>query len=131
MAFTPDVIVTTPDSLAVTLVAEAKQAGADMDESAGYLKHYMLQMRCPVGIIFTPVTLRIYKDSFAGRSEESIKNIGDFPGKDLFRAAPASGAEHSAVESALVQWLDELAHTGEVRVHDPKLKSAIGEYILP
>jgi hypothetical protein len=122
MAFTPDVIVTTPDSLAVTLVAEAKRAGANLDETAGSLKQYMLQMRCPAGIIFTPVTLRIYKDSFIGRSEESIKKIGDFPATDLFRVAPANGAEHSAIESALVEWLDELAHTGEVRVHDSKLK---------
>jgi hypothetical protein len=31
----------------------------------------------------------------------------------------------------LIQWLDELAHTGEVRVSDPHLKSAIDQHILP
>jgi hypothetical protein len=131
MAFTPDVIVTAPDSLAVTLVAEAKREGANLDETAQPLKQYMLRMRCPVGIIFTPLTLRIYKDRFVNRSEDSIEMVGDFPGRDLFKATTAGSMEHSMVESALVHWLDELARTGQARVLDPKLKLAIDEYILP
>lgn len=131
MTFTPDVIVTAPDSLAVTLVAEAKRNGADLNETAQPLKQYMLRMGCSVGIIFTPRTLRIYKDRFVGRSEDSIEMVGDFAAKDLFREALVGDAEHSVVESALVQWLDKLARTGQARVRDLKLKSAIEEYILP
>jgi hypothetical protein len=71
----------------------------------------MLQMGCPVGIIFTPEVLRIYKDQFRGRTEDSIELVGDFPSGELSKARqPAAAA--SAVESALVEWLDELAHTG-------------------
>jgi hypothetical protein len=132
MAFTPDVIVTTDYSPAtIALVAEAKGVTTSLDEAALQLKRYMLQMGCPVGIIFTPQILRIYKDRFIGRSEESIEMIGDFPSGELFKAGPPVAGAESAVESALIQWLDELAHTGDVRVGDPRLKSAIDEYIVP
>jgi len=130
MAFTPDVIVTSPDSFSVTLVGEAKREGANLEEISQPLKNYMLRMRCSVGIIFTPRTLRIYKDRFIGQSGDSIAMIGEFPGKDLFKAAPANATEN-AIGAAMVRWLDELARTGQVRVSDPMLKSAIDEHILP
>jgi hypothetical protein len=132
MAFTPDVIVTTDYSPAtIALVAEARNATANLDEAALRLRQYMLQMGCPVGIIFTPQLLRIYKDRFIGRSEESIEMIGDYPSGELFRVGPPVAGAESAVESALFQWLDELAQTGNVQVGDLRLKSAIDEHILP
>jgi hypothetical protein len=132
MAFTPDVIVTTDYSPAtIALVAEAKNATASLDEATLQLKRYMLQMGCPVGIIFTPQILRIYKDRFIGRSEDSIELVGDFPSGELFKAWQSGAGAESAVESALFQWLDELAQTGNVRVGDLRLKSAIDEHILP
>jgi len=132
MAFTPDVIVTTDYSPAtIALVAEAKGAGANLDEVALRLKHYMLRMNCPVGIIFTPQILRIYKDRFLGRTADSIELVGDFPTGELFNPRQSVAGEESPVESALFEWLDELAHTGQVRVSDLHLKSAINEHILP
>ena len=132
MVFTPDVIVTTDYSPAtIALVAEAKGVTASLDEAALHLKRYMLQMGCAVGIIFTPQILRIYKDRFIDRSEDSIELVGDFPSAELFKAGPPVAGAGSAVESSLIQWLDELAHTGNVRVGDSRLKSAIDEHILP
>ncbi len=132
MAFTPDVIVTTDYSPAtIALVAAAKDSTASLDEAALQLKEYMLLMGCPVGIIFTPQILRIYKDRFTGRSEDSIEMVGDFPSGELFKVWQSGAGAESAIESALVQWLDDLAHTGDVRVSDPHLKSAIDENILP
>jgi hypothetical protein len=132
MALTPDVIVTTDYSPAtIALVGEAKGATANLDEAALQLKEYRLLMGCPVGIIFTPQILRIYKDRFLGRTQDSIELVGDFPSDELFKSRqPMAGAE-SAVESALAEWLDELAHTGQVRVSDVHLKLAIDEHILP
>src|SRR4051812_9855967 len=100
MAFFPDVVVTTDYSPAtIALVAEAKGLTADLDDVGRQLKHYMLQMSCPVGIIFTPQVLRIYKDRFVNRSEETIDLIGEFPSVELFKGArPAVGAE-SGIES--------------------------------
>ncbi|MGA2985877.1 MAG: hypothetical protein ABSG32_18880 [Terriglobia bacterium] len=132
MAFTPDVIVTTDYSPGTfALVAEAKGATANLDEAAIQLKEYMLRTGCPVGIIFTPQVLRIYKYRFLGRTEDPIELVGDFPSGELLETrGPMAGSE-SAVESNLLGWLDELAQTGQAAVSDPRLNSAINEHILP
>jgi hypothetical protein len=132
MAFIPDVIVTTDYSPAtIGLVGEAKGATANLDEAALQLKQYMLRMGCPVGIIFTSRVLRIYKNRFLGRAEDSIQMVGDFPSGELLKGRQAVAGAESAVESALVEWLEELAQTQQVGVSDPDLKSAIDEHILP
>jgi len=132
MAFIPDVIVTTDYSPGIiALVGEAKGATANLDEAALQLKEYMLRTGCPVGIIFTPQVIRIYKYQFLGRTEDPIKLVGDFPSGELLETrGPVAGPE-SAVESTLFGWLEELAHTGQVSVRDQRLKSAINEHILP
>jgi hypothetical protein len=132
MTFSPDVIVTTDYSPGtIALVGEAKGATANLGEAALQLKEYMLRIGCPVGIIFTPQVLRIYRYRFLGRTQDSIELVGDFPSGELLEArVPVAGSE-SAVESSLFGWLDELAHTGQVAVSDPRLKSAINEHILP
>jgi hypothetical protein len=132
VAFIPDVIVITDYSPAtVALVGEAKANTVSLDEAAVPLKQYMLRMSCPVGIIFTPQVLRIYKDRFLGRTQDSIELIGDFPSGELFKSHQPGAGPESGVESALVEWLDELAHRGQVQVGDLQLKSAIAEHILP
>ena len=132
MASTPDVIVTTDYSPAtIALVGEAKGATANLGETALQLKEYMLLMGCPVGIIFTPQVLRIYKYRFLGRTQDSIELVGDFPSVELLEARETVAGAESAVESTLVGWLDELAHTGQVAVSDQRLKLAINEHILP
>ncbi len=132
MAFTPDVIVTTDYSPGIiALVGEAKGATADLDEAALQLKDYMLRTGCPVGIIFTPKVLRIYKYRFLGRTQDPIELVGDFPSGELLETlGPVAGSE-SAVESTLLAWLDELAQTGQAAVSDQRLNSAINEHILP
>jgi len=132
MAFSADVIVTTDYSPGIiALVGEAKGAGANLDEAAGQLKEYMLRTGCPVGIIFTPRILRIYRYRFLGRTQDSIELVGDFPSGELSETWGPVGGSESAVESSLFGWLDELAHTGQVAVSDERLKSAISEHILP
>src|SRR5580704_5042951 len=119
MASTPDVIVTTDYSPAtIALVAEAKGAAADIEEAALQLKEYMLQMGCPVGIIFTPQVLRIYKYRFLGRTQDPIEWVGYFPPGELLEARESAAGAESAVEAALIGWLDELAHSGQVAVRD-------------
>ncbi len=132
MAFTPDVIVTTDYSPAtIALVGEAKGATANIEEAAFQLKEYMLRTGCPVGIIFTPQVLRIYKYRFLGRTQDPIELVGDFPSGELLETVgPVAGSE-SAVESTLLAWLDELAQTGQAVVSDQRLNSAINEHILP
>jgi hypothetical protein len=132
MAFIPDVIVTTYYSPAtVGLVAEVKAATANLDDTGFQLKHYMLRMGCPVGIILTPKVLRVYKNQFLEEAKDSIQMVGDFPSGELFKARHALTETELAVEHVLVAWLEELAQTGQPGVSDPALKSAINEHILP
>jgi hypothetical protein len=133
MVFIPDVIVTTDYSPAtIALVGEAKGAAASLEKVELPLKQYMLRMGCSIGIIFTPQVLRIYKDRFSGRTQDSIELVGEFPSDELFNARqPIAGGSDSEVESALVDWLDELARTGKVAVRDLRLRSAIAEHVLP
>jgi hypothetical protein len=115
----------------IALVGEAKGATANLDEAALQLKEYMLRTGCPVGVIFTPQVLRVYKYRFLGRTEDPIELVGDFPSDELMETlGPVAGSE-SAVESALFGWLDELAQTGQVAVSDQGLNSAINQHILP
>jgi hypothetical protein len=130
MAFIPDVIVTTDYSPAtIALVAEVKGVAASLDEAALPLKQYMLRMSCPVGIILTPQVLRIYKDRFLARTVDSIVLVGDFPSGELLKARKP--VTELAIESALFEWLEEVAETGQARVRDVHLKSVIDEHILP
>lgn len=115
----------------IALVAEAKGATANLDESALQLKEYMLLTGCPVGIILTPQVLRIYKYRFLGRTEDPIELVGDFPSGEVFAAQGVAAGPESAIESTLIEWLDELAQTGQVAVTDQGLNSAISEHILP
>jgi hypothetical protein len=132
MTFSPDVIVTTDYSPGtIALVGEAKGATVNLDEAAPQLREYMLQMGCPVGIIFTPQVLRIYKYRFLGRTQDSIELVGDFPSGELLETRGPVAGPDSAVESDPFGWLEELAHTGQVAVSDQRLKSAINEHILP
>ena len=132
MAFNPDVIVTTDYSPGtIALVGEVKGAKANLDEAAFQLKEYMLLMGCPVGIIFTPQVLRIYRNRFLGPTQDSVELVGDFQSGELLGTGQPLAASESAVESALLGWLEELAHTGQVTVSDQSLESAINEHILP
>jgi hypothetical protein len=132
MAFIPDVIVTTDYSPGIiALVGEAKGATANLDKAALQLKEYMLRTGCPVGVIFTPQVLRVYKYRFVGRTEDPIELVGDFPSGELLETRGPVAESESAVESSLFGWLDDLAHTGQAAVSDQRLKSAINEHILP
>src|SRR5271169_3940128 len=105
MAFTPDVIVTTDYSPGTfALVAEAKGATANLDEAGSQLKGYMLRTGCPVGVIFTPKVLRIYKYRFLGRTEDPIELVGDFPSGELLQTRGSLAGSESAVESTLLEW---------------------------
>ncbi len=112
------------------MVAEANRDSVVLDQAEHQLKMYMLQMGCAVGLIITPSRLRIYKDRFLGPSEESIERVGDFPARELLGSAGKAETD-SLLESELLQWLEQLAHTGQASVLDPSLKAATSEYILP
>jgi hypothetical protein len=130
-----DIIVTSPDSTDVNLVVEAKLRFTDFPQAERQLKHYMLQVRCPLGILISPERLWIYRDRFTSNSEESIEQLGEFGTAGLvpFLPVPAMAdpkAAAAAFEDSVQEWMESLP-TSNTRELDPKLRSAIDHYIVP
>lgn len=132
-----DIIVTSPDSTDVNLVVEAKLRFADFPTAERQLKHYMLQVRCPLGILISPERLWIYRDRFTSNSEESVERLGEFgiPGLLPFQAVLAMAdpkAAPAAFEDAVQNWLEGLPRSNTRELFsDPELRSAIDHYIVP
>jgi hypothetical protein len=130
-----DIIVTSPDSTDVNLVVEAKLRFADLPAAERQLKHYMLQVRCPLGILISPERLWIYRDRFTSNSGESIERLGEFGTAGLVPWFPVPAmadpkAAAAAFEDAVQDWLESLP-TSNTRSLEPGLRSAIDHYIVP
>src|SRR5882672_4931916 len=129
-----DIIVTSPDSTDVNLVVEAKLRFTDLPAAERQLKHYMLQVRCPLGILISPERLWIYRDRFTSNSEESVERLGEFGIAGLlpFQPVPAMSDPKAApaFEDAVQSWLEGLPRSNTRELFsDPKLRSAIDHYI--
>jgi hypothetical protein len=126
-----DIIVSSPDSTEVKLVVEAKLQATDLQETEHQLKNFMLQLRCPLGLLITPKRLWIYLDRFTSYSEDSIERLGEFNIEGLIRfTSPATGGV--AFENTVQAWLEDLSNdAAPSRVQDPKLREIIDHYILP
>jgi hypothetical protein len=130
-----DIIVTSPDSTEVNLVVEAKLRFTDFPATERQLKHYMLQVRCPLGILISPERVWIYRDRFTSNSEESIERLGEFGITGLlpFHSVPAMAdpkAAAAAFEDAVQDWLESLpsSDTGGL---EPRFRSVIDHYVVP
>jgi hypothetical protein len=127
-----DIIVSSPDSTEVKLVVEAKLQTPDLRETEHQLKNFMLQLRCPLGLVVSPQWLWVYLDRFTSYSEDSIERLGEFDMTGLINSHfPATGSG-VAFENAVQAWLEDLSTSvtrGEVK--DPKLLAIINHYILP
>jgi len=132
-----DIIVTSPDSTDVNLVVEAKLRFTDLPAAERQLKHYMLQVRCPLGILISPERLWIYRDRFTSNSEESVERLGEFGIAGLlpFQPVPAMAdpkAAPAAFEDAVQSWLEALPRSNTRELFsDVELRSAIDHYIVP
>jgi hypothetical protein len=126
MAFEPDILITTPDG--ITLVVEAKTALRDLERTEEDLKQYMIGMQCPVGLLITPERMWLYRDFYTARSPVSVKRVGEFNARPMWRQPPPSQGE--AFEVFVQQWLEDLAKqpTGEF---PEELRDALREYVLP
>jgi len=127
-----DIIVSSPDSTEVKLVVEAKLQVPNLRETEHQLKNYMLQLRCPLGLVVSPQRLWVYLDRFTSYSEDSIEQLGEFNVKGLIKLPPAASGDEVAFENAVQQWLEDLSRgTPGGQVDDPKLRRVINHYILP
>jgi hypothetical protein len=62
MPFAPDIIVTGEDTPRILLAAEAKLWRSGCKEDESQLKTYMLNMRCPIGLLVTPEVVEVFRD---------------------------------------------------------------------
>jgi hypothetical protein len=127
-----DIIVSSPDSTEVKLVVEAKLRTADLQSAEHQLKNFMLQMRCPLGLLISPQRLRVYVDRFTSDSEDSIEQFGDFDiaGLVKFHSTETRARDEVAFENAVQAWLEGLSVDAR-QANDPKLREVINHYILP
>jgi hypothetical protein len=126
MAFQPDIIITTPDGIA--LVVEAKVTVPNLQRTEEDLKRYMVGMSCPIGLLITPERMWLYRDSYTTRSPQSIHRVGEFDLKPLWRQAPPSQA--APFELFVQQWLEDL-NTQPTKELPIELREALREYVLP
>jgi hypothetical protein len=127
-----DIIVSSPDSTEVKLVVEAKLRIPDLSGTEHQLKNFMLQLRCPLGLLISPQRLLVYVDRFTSDSEDSIERIGDFDVTGVVKVPPSAVGDAVAFENAVQAWLEELSSTStRDRVKDPKFLEIINHYILP
>jgi hypothetical protein len=126
MDFHPDILITTPDGIA--LVAEAKVNLPNLERTEEQLKRYMLGMQCPIGLLITPERLWLYRDSYSSRSAESVRRVGEFSARLLWPQPPPS--EPAAFEIFVQQWLEYLANQ-PIEELPIELRQALQEYVLP
>lgn len=128
-----DIIVSSPDSTEVKLVVEAKLQSFDLQKTEPQFKTFMLQLRCPLGLLVSPQRLRIYQDRFTSDSVDSIELLGNFEITGLINFQPSSTGNGVAFEEAVQSWLEDDLSRRELRnrVRDPKLLEIINHCILP
>ncbi len=128
MAFQPDILIAGPDGIGVTLVVEAKVALTNPERTEEDLKQYMVQMSCPIGLLITPERMWLYRDFYTTRSHQSVKRIGDFSVKLLWRQPPPLAG--APFELFVQQWLEGLAEQPTKELPED-LRDALREYVLP
>ncbi|MBZ5610689.1 MAG: hypothetical protein LAP38_20695 [Acidobacteriia bacterium] len=128
MAFQPDILVTSPDEPGVTLVIEAKVHLPNLDRTEAELKRYMVRMQCPIGMLITPERMWLYRDTYATRLPDSIRRVGEYDIKSLWREPPPT--QGTQFEAFVQRRLEDLAKT-PVEELPGDLRDALREYILP
>jgi hypothetical protein len=67
------------------------------------VKQYMVGMPCPAGLPITPERMWLYRDFYTARSPASVKRVGEFNARAMWRQPPPSQGE--AFEVFVQQWL--------------------------
>lgn len=141
MHFEPDIIVTAQDSPRILLIAAAKLGPANFDESETTLKHYMAEMRSPVGLLVSSEALAIYRDKYTTDSETSVERVGVYPIPPTWRVWKSlrssaeqlkrtAGAE-SIFEHQVQTWLEELSTTAFPAEFSLEAQRALCEHVIP
>jgi hypothetical protein len=131
VAFAADVLVMARDVPDVRLVAEVKRNIRDLAQAESQLRRYMLDRKCSLGLLVTPLHTRIYRDTFADFTEGSVQLVGEFSTAEVLDVDEAPDTEH-ALQEAVREWLDHLAAAWPSAL--PKTDAArapVVQYLVP
>lgn len=137
MAFKPDIIVTHGDVHELVLVVDVRQHLADLEAVELGLRRYMSGTRCPLGMLVTPQTLRLYRDRYTGDGKGPVELVGEYSVEGLFAPDLANATRASAaqrdfeLEDTVQSWLEQLTD-GRERARLPRsLREGIEAHVLP
>jgi hypothetical protein len=138
MSFEPDILVMSPDGDEIILVAQVKVHENWLNQEEQQLKRYMFGMRCPLGMLVTPESLRLFRDTYTSYGQESIERIGEYSTRGLFDDALAryprddnAAIRGFLLEDAVQAWLERLAAGADLSELPPDLKNAMEDHVLP
>ncbi len=134
MMLRPGIIVTSPDSSEIRLIAETELAVKDMQQSENDLKQYMRAVGCPIGLLVTPAKLRIYNDQYLSDSLDSIQLASEFDISNTlnFRSREPQEEEREFLFEQKVQsWLERLASNLDLSEYERSLQEALRWYVVP
>jgi hypothetical protein len=124
VTFQPDIIVTGSDG--ITLVAEAKVSLPNLERTEEQLRHYMIGMQCPTGMLITPQRMWVYRDLYS--SPPNVERIGEFDMSNVWQRRPPTDA--ASFELFVQQWLERLTQQPTKNL-PRKVAEALREYIVP
>lgn len=139
MRSAPDLIVAPRGGSPVLLAVETKAdhpAGKALEAAEARLKHYMASHRCHTGLLVTPETLWVYRDTFRDRSPDSIQRVGEFAMTDVpmiahFAARTPHRPPEREFEAAVQRWLEELTHEATAAHLPSPLREAVEDHVVP
>jgi len=137
MSFSPDIIVAGEDTPRILLAAEVKLSRLNGKDDETGLKTYMLQMRCPIGLLITPDVVEVFRDTYTAHSESSVEQVASFPSPEAWQNFKASHQDepHAGLrfEETVRSWLEELGSaTSAILGESPKeTRETLTDYVLP
>jgi hypothetical protein len=138
MAFSPDIIVTGEDTPGILLAAEARLSRSGRKEDESQLKTYMLDMRCPIGLLVTPDVIEVFRDTYTAHSEKSVEHVASFASPKTWKIFkgplrnPIKSILAFRFEEAVKSWLEQLATSPTAYLNESKeTREALTDYILP
>jgi len=141
MGFEPDIVVHSRDGFDRFLVVEAKWQLADEDIATAEheLKRYMTGYRYPIGVMITPDTLRLYRDTFLSADASSVERVGEYSMVGVLdpdvlstvRVIEQPQLRAFRLEDAVQSWLSTLNDPMAVNILPSGLREAVEEHIVP
>ncbi|MGC2530743.1 MAG: hypothetical protein WA639_23610 [Candidatus Acidiferrum sp.] len=137
MSFSPDIIVTGEDTPRILLAAEVKLLRPNGKDDETRLKTYMLQMRCPIGLLVTPDVIEVFRDTYTAHSENSVERVASFPSPKAWQNFKAAhqGEPHAGLrfEETVRFWLEQLDASASPNLSEfpPQTREALSAYVLP